>query len=289
MGKEYFTDRENGVKVSDTEEIELNVFNAIVGVYIQFQNQLAYNFSEKDDYNNIVRFNTNRFRDRMLGDIPDFTLNEYGWISSLEEGSEFNKYALLDFIEFCWENIKDYKKGSYGLVFYHDKEKEKSIFQNEVNKIFERNGIVFRLNNDGQIERILPVQLDVLVKKYSHTGNDKELNKLIDEAIKYIIKPKFEDRQIAIEKLWDAYERIKTYYGNNKRESSKNLVKIASEGSEEFESLINEEMVNSLTKIGNDFRIRHHEKNKIKINSVKHIDYLFYRMMSLISFLVAYI
>ena len=83
--------------------------------------------------------------------------------------------------------------------------------------------------------------------------------------------------------------RIKTYYGNNKGQSAKNLIKIASEGSEEFELLLNEEMVNSLTKIGNDFRIRHHEKNKIKINSVKHIDYLFYRMMSLIGLLVNYL
>ncbi|MGL4731774.1 MAG: AbiJ-NTD4 domain-containing protein [Clostridium sp.] len=228
MSKEYFTDREKRVKVSDTEEIGLNVFNAIIGVYVQFQNQLAYNFSKKDDYNNIVRCNTNRFRERMLGDIPDFTINEYGWISALEEVSEFDKYALLDFIEFCWKNIKDYEKGRYGLVFYNDEGKEKSIFQNEVNKIFERNRIVFRLNNDGEIERMLLVQLDVLVKTCSHTGNDKELNKLIDETINHIIKPKFEDRQIALEKLWDAYERLKAYYDDNKKKSVKRLIQIAS-------------------------------------------------------------
>lgn len=289
MNKKYFTDREVGVKVSDTEEIGLNVFNAIMGVYVQFQNQLADNFSEKDDYNNIVGCNTNKFKERMLGDIPNFTLNKYGDITSLEEGDKFDKYALLDFIEFCWKNIKDYERGNYGLIFYNDEGKEKGIFQEEVNKIFERNRIIFRLNNVGEIERILPIQLDVLVKNYSHTGSDKELNKLIDEAIKHIIKPNFEDRQIAIEKLWDAYERIKTYHSNNKAQAAKSLIKIVSEGSQEFESLINEEMVNSLTKVGNNFRIRHHEKGKIEINSVKHIDYLFYRMMSMISLLVAYL
>lgn len=124
MSKEYFSDRENGIKVSNTEEINLNVFNAIIGIYIQFENQLAYNFSEKNDYNNIVGFNVNRFRERMLGDIPDFTLNEYGGISSLEEGSEFNKYALLDFIEFCWENINDYDNGRYGLEFKEGEEEK---------------------------------------------------------------------------------------------------------------------------------------------------------------------
>lgn len=288
MSKEYFSDRENGIKVSNTEEINLNVFNAIIGIYIQFENQLAYNFSEKNDYNNIVGFNVNRFRERMLGDIPDFTLNEYGGISSLEEGSEFNKYALLDFIEFCWENINDYDNGRYGLEF-KEGEEEKNRFRNDINKIFERNRIVFRLNESGEIGRILPIQLEILVKNYCHSGNDTELNRLIDIAINHITKPKIEDRQIAIEKLWDAFERIKTYYGKDKKQSVEKLIKIVSEGSEKFESLINEEMLNNLTKIGNDFRIRHHETNKIKISSVKHIDYLFYRMMSLISLLVSYL
>lgn len=288
MGKEYFSDRENGIKVSNTEDIELNVFNAIISVYFQFQNSMALKFPEIDCYDNIKGLDSNRFRVRVLGDIPSFTLNSYGGLTLLEEGSEFNKYALLDFIEFCWENINDYEIGRYGLIF-KEGEKNKNKFKSDINKIFERNGIVFRLNESGQIVRILPIQLDVLVKNYCHSGNDTELNRLIDISINHITKPKIEDRQIAIEKLWDAFERIKTYHGSNKKQSAENLIKTASEGSEEFELLISEEMLNNLTKIGNNFRIRHHETNKIKLNSGKHIDYLFYRMMSLISLLVSYL
>lgn len=288
MNKEYFSDRENGIKVNNTEDIELNVFNAIMSVYFQFRNSMALNFPKIDCYGNIEGLDESRFRGRVLGDIPSFTLNRFGRIDLLEEDSEFDKYALLDFIEFCWGNINDYDNGRYGLIF-KEGEKERNKFKSEINKIFERNGIVFRLNESGQIGRRLPIQLEVLVKNYCHSGNDTELNRLIDTAINHITKPKIEDRQIAIEKLWDAFERIKTYYGDNKQQSAKKLIKIVSEGSEEFESLINEEMLNSLTKIGNNFRIRHHETNKIEINSVKHIDYLFYRMMSLISLLVTYL
>lgn len=288
MNKEYFSDRENGIKVNNTEDIELNVFNAIMSVYFQFQNSMALNFPKIDWNGNIEGFDESRFRGRLLGDIPSFTLNRFGRIDLLEEDSEFDKYALLDFVEFCWENINDYDNERYGLIF-KEGEKEKNKFKSDINKIFQRNGIVFRLNESGQIGRILPIQSEVLVKNYCHSGNDTELNRLIDTAINHITKPKIEDRQIAIEKLWDAFERIKTYYGYNKPQSAKKLIKIVSEGSEDFESLINEEMVNNLTKIGNDFRIRHHETNKIKINSVKHIDYLFYRMMSLISLLVSYL
>lgn len=288
MSKKYFSDRENGIKVSNTEDIKINVFNAIINVYVEFENSLALSFPERDDYNNVRSLNKSRFRERLLGDIPNFTLNEYGGISSLEDNSEFNKYALLDFIEFCWENINDYKFGRYGLLFVEGQE-YKNKFRDSINKIFQRNEIVFRINENGEIERILPMQLEVLVKNYCHRGNDNELNKLIDISIKHISKPKIEDRQIAIEKLWDAFERIKTYYDSNKKQSVKTLINMASEGSKEFEALIEDEMLNNLTKIGNQYRIRHHETDKIEINSVKHIDYLYYRMMSLINLLVSYI
>ncbi|SDP76243.1 AbiJ-NTD4 domain-containing protein [Clostridium gasigenes] len=287
MSREYFSDRENGIKIANTEDIQVNVFNGIISVYFEYQNAMALKFPEKDDYDNIKGLSKGKFRERLLGVIPMFTLNFNGWIGSLEEGSDFDKYALLDFIEFCWRNIQDYKNGQYGLLF-SDGEKNKIKFRSEINKMFERNSIVFRLSDNGEIERILPMQLEVLVKNYCHTGNDKELNQLIDEAIQNIIKVKMQDRQRAIEKLWDAFERIKTYYGDKKATSAVELIKLASESSSEFEALINVEM-KQLTNIGNDYKIRHHEKNRIKITSVKHIDYLFYRMMSLISLFVSYI
>ncbi len=36
------------------------------------------------------------------------------------------------------------------------------------------------------------------------------------------------------------------------------------------------------TKIGNEYRIRHHETDKKEITETKHINYLFFRMLSLI-------
>lgn len=287
MSKEYFSDKENGIKIASTEEININVFNGIISVYFEFKKSMALKFPDKDDYGNLKDMNHGMFKQRMLAVIPDFTVDAYGWISSLEEGDDFDKYALLDFIEFCWEHISDYELGQYGLIFKEGYDNRRK-FADTINKIFERNGIGFRLNKKGEIERILPIQLEVLVRNYCHTGNDDELNKLIDESISNIKKAKIEDRQIAIEKLWDAFERIKTYYSSNKSTSAKELVETAAEGSSEFEELLNVEM-KALKDIGNNYRIRHHETNKIKIESIKHIDYLFYRMMSMISLLTSYI
>ena len=204
--------------------------------------------------------------------------------------------VVLDFIEYCWENIKDYEQKDYHSFFSHyhlnfnDKGmKYKNEFADKINRIFQRNGIAFKLSHSGSIERVLPVALDNIIKNYCHTGTDVELNKLIDLAIKTIIEPKLEDRQIALEKLWDSFERIKTYHaGVDKKTSVMALITAASEGSNDFYNLFDTEL-KALTTIGNDYRIRHHETSKIEIKSGRHIDYLFYRMMSLISLLVKYI
>jgi hypothetical protein len=122
----------------------------------------------------------------------------------------------------------------------------------------------------------LNINVELLFDRKTKT-NDQELDSLINEAKDRFFIPK--DKQIALEKLWDAFERIKTYFDSNKRKSSSELVSIASDGFN-FEFIENEFKL--LTKIGNEYRIRHHETDKIEVSKSKHIDYLFFRMLSLI-------
>lgn len=122
----------------------------------------------------------------------------------------------------------------------------------------------------------LNINVELLFDRKTKT-NDKELDSLINEAKERFFIPK--DKQIALEKLWDAFERIKTYFGSNKKKSSNDLVGIASNGFN-FEIIENEFKL--LTKIGNEYKIRHHETDKLEITTSKHIDYLFFRMLSLI-------
>jgi len=61
-----------------------------------------------------------------------------------------------------------------------------------------------------------------------------------------------------------------------------------SNGQSEFEQIFDIEF-NTLTKIGNDFRIRHHETDKIDITDSRHYDYLFNRCLSLISLAINYL
>ena len=59
-------------------------------------------------------------------------------------------------------------------------------------------------------------------------------------------------------------------------------------GSDVFYRLFNEEF-KWLTNAGNDFKIRHHETNKINITDVRYYDYFFNRCLSLIALAVQYL
>ena len=73
-------------------------------------------------------------------------------------------------------------------------------------------------------------------------------------------------RREALEKLWDSWKRLKTIdAGKDKKETTKALLdKISSEP--KFRELIEEE-AKLLTRVGNQFMIRHTEKGKVPIVS----------------------
>lgn len=93
----------------------------------------------------------------------------------------------------------------------------------------------------------------------------------------------------AVEKLWDAFERLKTYYTNvNKQDSANKIISDMAAGNEDYINLFTEEF-KKLTKVGNDFRIRHHETDKIEIADIRYYDYFFNRCLSLIALAVQYL
>ena len=92
-------------------------------------------------------------------------------------------------------------------------------------------------------------------------------------------------RRESLEKLWDAWERLKTLEpGRDKRESAGRLLDKAA-GEPTLRAKIEEEAI-ALTNIGNTFMIRHTETDKIPITDSAHIDYLFHRMFSMIRLLL---
>ncbi len=174
-------------------------------------------------------------------------------------------------------NKRDFRKHAEKHNLDSEQEYQKAIL--EFKKVFNES---LQINDGIDLSYLLDlnVNVELLFDRDSKT-EDEELDKLINEAKDRFFVPK--DKQIALEKLWDAFERIKTYYNSAKKQSATKLVTIASES---FDFQLIEEEFKLLTDVGNKFRIRHHETNKIEVTKPKHIDYLFFRMLSLIDLCV---
>ena len=110
---------------------------------------------------------------------------------------------------------------------------------------------------------------------------------MIQDATNKFRNPRLNERKIALEKLWDAFERLKTIEipeEKQKKRSADILLSKASLGQAPFKDILENEC-KTLTNIGNQYQIRHFEKYTEQIASEEHFDYLVYRMSSLASLL----
>ncbi len=196
---------------------------------------------------------------------------------------------LFDLLEFAYEHIALPVPGSYHPFFQHhhfgyDQNAGRAHFAAEVNRLFERNGIAYQLH-DGQVERLVPTVLqEVLLQPTFNTG-DQTLDELLQAAREKFLNRDFTIRREALEKLWDAWERLKSLRDPaDKRHSVEMLLDRAS-AEPNLKSRIDAE-ARQLTEIGNNFMIRHTEVNKTPITESIHVDYLFHRLFSLIHMLL---
>ncbi|OYT68309.1 MAG: hypothetical protein CFK52_15325, partial [Chloracidobacterium sp. CP2_5A] len=92
---------------------------------------------------------------------------------------------------------------------------------------------------------------------------DAETDRLLEAARKLILAPDVDRRRDALEKLWDAFERLKALEpGPDKRAQAEALLdRAAGPAAPRLRALVGEE-AKALTDIGNSFRIRHSETSQ---------------------------
>lgn len=149
-------------------------------------------------------------------------------------------------------------------------------FGNEINAIFKLNNINVELKN-GEVHSTSnkAIGLDDSTK-ISEAG----LEELIRTAEDLYNKGNY---SYAVEKIWDAFERIKTYYLTlDKKKSAEKIINDISYGNEHIKKMFDNEF-KALTYIGNLYRIRHHEIDKIDISKELHYKYFYKRCLALIS------
>jgi hypothetical protein len=215
------------------------------------------------------------------------TMEGYGLLWPRQQFDEGNLPAdgeLFDLVEFAHEHVAEAlnpKFHSYGSHshYEYDQDSGRQRFADDVNRIFERNGMAFELI-DGEVTRIAPPVIDdALARTLFHTG-DAALDKLLETARHKFLNRDLEVRRESLEKLWDAWERLKTLEPGDKKASIKTLLdRVTAEPM--LRAKLDQE-ARELTEIGNTFMIRHTERSKVPVTESAQVDCLFHRMFALI-------
>lgn len=124
-----------------------------------------------------------------------------------------------------------------------------------------------------------PVLSEAIARPFPPSG-DSVLDEMLSSA-----RDGFRDlnpaaRRTALEKLWDAWERLKTLDNKDKKTSVTKL--LDSTATDPAFRAVLEAEARDLTDIGNTFHIRHFETSRSEIESPGHIDYLFHRLWAFI-------
>lgn len=168
-------------------------------------------------------------------------------------------------------------------IEFFEKYNRNNDFEAKINAILKLNNMALNLSH-GKIENTFTSQIkNSTLEPIQEAG----LKELLQEAAKYYDEGNF---NIAVEKLWDAFERLKTYYFPtlNKKQSTNKIIEDMANKKTPYIELFEKEF-QELTWIGNNFRIRHHEKAKIDIEDNRHYDYFYKRCLSLISIAIQYL
>ena len=233
----------------------------------------------------VLDTNESAFQSVLRIEIP--ALN---WASIKQTADLVNTEPIFDLIEFCYARIsyatREKRERPYcgHVPLRFDRVRGRELFLSDVNRIFDREKIRFELNEDGKIVRFgAPILSDEIRDTMFRTG-DTQLDEILETVTDKFISRNTAMRREALEKLWDAWERLKTLEpGRDKKTSANTLLNRAANGPlrERLETEARE-----LTKIGNDFMIRHSETDKHPLTDDRHVDYLFHRMFSMVYLLL---
>ncbi|MFH0800323.1 MAG: hypothetical protein V2A66_09130, partial [Pseudomonadota bacterium] len=304
----YFSDREKGPRLRIQDEVPPAVWGGIVSLITTLiaNGSFGLDFPEVcPDGAAIIGTNAHAMKLAIKAEIPNLQRREkhdVGWGDEgepeditvdywpLNPSQQPDTLTILDVIEFCYRHAAEPSQQVWHPFPKHhhltfDREIGHNKFRDTINTIFSRNGLVYALLEDGRIIRTPPPVLENLLRDFRFDTSDAELDDMLATACDKFLSRNAKIRRESLEKLWDAWERIKTLLpGKDKKDGAEKLLNMAAP-EESFRAMLNNEAI-TLTKIGNSFQIRHSETDKTPVNAGKHIDYLFHRLFSIIYLLL---
>lgn len=296
---DYFSDRENGPRARTEQVISPEVWAAVVATVQALINSGAFGlrFPERcPDGQAICGCDQDAIAASVIAEMPGLTwpletsrLVDDGFLRQREPFAP-DTLLILDFVEFVYASVAKPIPGKHHDYFNHhhftfDQQSGQEEFRATVNRIFSRNGVAFEMLSTGCIVRVLPPVLGEHLKRMMFRTGDRILDNMLDECRAKFSDPNPLVRREALERLWDAWERLKSLADpNDKRKSIKIILDaVASEPS--LRARLEQEAV-ELTSIGNSHLIRHSEVKQTPVIDVDQVDYLFHRLFAMIQLML---
>lgn len=292
---DYFSDRQNGPRARTEQVISPTVWAGLVATVQALINSGAFGlrFPERcPDGQATCGGDSDALAASVSAEMPGLA-----WpleIVSVEgEGyfSERQPFApdtllVMDFIEFVHASVARPISGKYHDFFSHhhltfDQEAGQEEFRATVNRIFARNGAAFEILPNGRVDRLLPPVLGEELKRTFFNTGDGTLDNMLDEC-----RTKFSDRnplvrREALERLWDAWERLKSLADPSDKKRSVKIILDAVTSVPSLRERLETEAA-ELNSIGNSHLIRHSEISQVPVIDVDQVDYLFHRLFAMI-------
>jgi len=136
----------------------------------------------------------------------------------------------MDLLEFCAKNIGLPIEGGWHEFMRHhhlswDHENGLKQFVGEINLLFHRNGVAYKLSANGKVQRLISETLEGTFWSFLPFSSDNETDRLIYTAKEFFLSPKLEDRRDALDKWFDGFERLKTLeVGKNKKRTGESNI-----------------------------------------------------------------
>ncbi len=258
MNQRYFSDKEKGLKSREGTNISHEIWGGIVALIDSLITNGAFGLNFPvicDDGAGIIGTHAKNMKLAIKAEIPDIKKIS----TKIMNFISFQDYtpptlAILDLIEFCFDNVAKPSSEYYHSFFKHnhlafDKELGRVEFRDKINLIFARNGLAYELEKEGTIKRLVSPELHELLDSSDFKTGDETLDTMLKDARKKFLNPDPKTRKESLERLWDAWERIKTLKDTDKRKS---IEKILDDTSAEktFRGELEKE-ARTLTDIGN--------------------------------------
>lgn len=276
---EYFSDREQGLRPRSRREFDDRVWKGIEALIHRFagRGDFGNSFPERcmDRPYPPIGTDMRAFDTALRVEVPDWP----GW------GRLPELPTACDVLEFCHRHVAQATAASSHPFMRHDHlEFDQATGQDalraELNLILQRNGLAFTMTDTGQIQRLLDDAVGQALLRARFVTDDERLNQLLEEARSKFLDPDPRVHHEAVERLWDAWERLKTIKDPDKRRGSAELINACTQ-TPALRAMLETE-ARSLTELGNSLHIRHSETSQTEVDDPIFIDYLFQRLFALI-------